>query len=152
MPALDPVYQPIPDWPDLIRDIVRQDQVELIGFDELPIGIARILQPVIRHGDAASAVLDRIRLIKEPAALSLHRAGAAICDAMFARLPSMVSIGDQSLRYFGAAAAPMRAKGAGDVLAPGMVLELHPNLFLPGIGGAALGEMVIITEHGAECP
>jgi Xaa-Pro aminopeptidase len=33
-----------------------------------------------------------------------------------------------------------------------MVLELHPNLFLPGIGGAALGEMVIVTETGAERP
>jgi len=298
LPALEPVYLPITDWPDLIRKTAGQDQVEMIGFDELPMGIAQILQPVIRQGDAASAVLDRMRLIKEPAALGLHRAGAAICDAMFARLPSMVSIGasvtqvqqaleafaisqgadycrtwltvrpvadrprywsdevagtvsagdqvlmgialtvdghwahgirmgsvgpmhpdharfldcvarclqaglsmarpgvaltdladrmedafasgvagldlsalqrfrfghglgmsyedpiltDAFVQYFGDATPPLRAKGAGGVLVPGMVLELHPNLFLPGIGGAALGEMVIITEHGAACP
>lgn len=28
---------------------------------------------------------------------------------------------------------------------PGMLFELHPNLFLPGIGGAALGDMVTVT-------
>ncbi len=33
-------------------------------------------------------------------------------------------------------------------LAPGMLFELHPNLFVPGVGGAALGEMVLITEDG----
>jgi Xaa-Pro aminopeptidase len=33
-----------------------------------------------------------------------------------------------------------------------MVLELHPNLFVLGVGGAALGEMVIIGETGAETP
>ncbi|MFG1461965.1 aminopeptidase P family protein [Xanthobacter sp. DSM 24535] len=35
-------------------------------------------------------------------------------------------------------------------LAPGMLFELHPNLFVPGVGGAALGEMVLLTPHGAE--
>lgn len=36
-------------------------------------------------------------------------------------------------------------------LAPGMLFELHPNLFLPGLGGAALGEMVLVTPDGPEC-
>lgn len=36
-------------------------------------------------------------------------------------------------------------------LAPGMLFELHPNLFVPGIGGAALGEMVLVTEDGPKC-
>lgn len=31
----------------------------------------------------------------------------------------------------------------------GMVLELHPNLFVPGLGGAALGEMYLIGDTGA---
>jgi Xaa-Pro aminopeptidase len=59
---------------------------------------------------------------------------------------------DAFVQSFGAMTPPQRAAGAGGILAPGMVLELHPNIFLPGIGGAALGEMVIITESGAECP
>ena len=37
------------------------------------------------------------------------------------------------------------------VLAPGMLFELHPNLFVPGLGGAALGEMVLVTPDGPEC-
>lgn len=36
-------------------------------------------------------------------------------------------------------------------LAPGMLFELHPNLFLPTLGGAALGEMVLVTPDGPEC-
>lgn len=34
-------------------------------------------------------------------------------------------------------------------LAPGMLFELHPNLFVPA-GGAALGEMVLVTPDGPE--
>jgi Xaa-Pro aminopeptidase len=37
------------------------------------------------------------------------------------------------------------------VLAPGMLLELHPNLFVPDLGGAALGEMVLVTPDGPAC-
>jgi len=36
-------------------------------------------------------------------------------------------------------------------LAPGMLFELHPNLFVPAQGGAALGEMVLVTPDGPEC-
>jgi Xaa-Pro aminopeptidase len=36
-------------------------------------------------------------------------------------------------------------------LAPGMLFELHPNLFVPALGGAALGEMVLVTPDGPEC-
>jgi Xaa-Pro dipeptidase len=31
---------------------------------------------------------------------------------------------------------------------PGILLELHPNLFVPGVGGAALGDMVLVTQRG----
>jgi Xaa-Pro aminopeptidase len=34
-------------------------------------------------------------------------------------------------------------------VAAGMVFELHPNLFVPGVGGAALGEMVEVGPVGA---
>ncbi|WP_270933518.1 M24 family metallopeptidase [Falsiroseomonas oryzae] len=33
---------------------------------------------------------------------------------------------------------------------PGMVLELHPIMFDPEFGGAALGDMVLVTETGTE--
>ncbi|WP_322895563.1 MULTISPECIES: M24 family metallopeptidase [unclassified Yoonia] len=298
LPELDPVYLPPDRWAGLIRDHIPAGTVELIGLDELPMGIARHLHPVIREDDTASAVLDRMRVIKEPAALELHRAGAAICDAIFARLPSVLTVGasvadaqrdlesfavsqgadacrmwltirpqadrprywpeetqgfvgagdqvlvgialtvdghwahgirmgavgqmrpdharlldivavclragldharpglpltdlvdamedtfragtlsldrhdlqrfrfghglgmsyedpiltDAFVQSFGVKAPAKRPDGAGGILAPGMVLELHPNLFLPGVGGAALGEMVIIGETGAETP
>jgi len=32
----------------------------------------------------------------------------------------------------------------------GMLLELHPHLFVPGVGGAMIGDMVLVTETGHE--
>jgi len=32
----------------------------------------------------------------------------------------------------------------------GMLFELHPNFFIPGEGGAAIGDMVLATEQGPE--
>lgn len=34
---------------------------------------------------------------------------------------------------------------------PGLLLELHPNVFEAGTGGAAIGEMVLAHEHHNEC-
>lgn len=34
--------------------------------------------------------------------------------------------------------------------APGMLLELHPHLFVPGVGGAMIGDTVALTESGCE--
>lgn len=34
-------------------------------------------------------------------------------------------------------------------VAAGMMFELHPNLFVPGLGGAALGEMMLVEPGGA---
>ncbi|RVT99271.1 aminopeptidase P family protein [Rhodovarius crocodyli] len=40
---------------------------------------------------------------------------------------------------------------ASDLLVqPGMLFELHPNLFVPGVAGASIGDMVLITEGGPE--
>ncbi|MBP0495706.1 M24 family metallopeptidase [Pararoseomonas indoligenes] len=36
------------------------------------------------------------------------------------------------------------------LLQPGMLFELHPNLFVPGIAGASIGDMVLIREDGPE--
>ncbi len=39
---------------------------------------------------------------------------------------------------------------SGVAVAPGMLFELHPNFFIPDVGGAALGEMVLVTPQGPE--
>jgi len=33
---------------------------------------------------------------------------------------------------------------------PGMLLQLHPHLFVPGSGGAMIGDMVLVTDTGYE--
>jgi len=41
-------------------------------------------------------------------------------------------------------------KGACIQIMPGMLFELHPNIFLPGEATAAIGDMVLVTETGHE--
>lgn len=298
VPELAPVYLPLAEWVALISELVPEGDIGLIGVEELPTGMARLLASIIRDDVEAVGFLDRLRLIKEPSALRVHRQGAAICDSLFAALPGYLSpgksarsaqrdlealalsqgadycrtwltvrpvadrprywpeetddpvtAGDQVLfgialtvdghwahgirmgsvgpirsehadlhqivedcldaglalarpgvalteladameeafavgtagldmraaqrfrfghglgmsyedpilthafvQSYGVSNMPRRPDGAGRLLATGMVLELHPNLFLPGLGGAALGEMVIITDQGPERP
>ncbi len=33
---------------------------------------------------------------------------------------------------------------------PGMLFEVHPNLFVEGVGGAAIGDMVLVTQTGTD--
>ena len=35
-------------------------------------------------------------------------------------------------------------------LKPGMLMELHPNVFIPGVAGAMIGDMVAVTDNGYE--
>jgi Xaa-Pro aminopeptidase len=35
-------------------------------------------------------------------------------------------------------------------LKPGMLMELHPGLFVPGVAGALIGDMVVVTDTGYE--
>jgi Xaa-Pro aminopeptidase len=41
-------------------------------------------------------------------------------------------------------------KGACIQIMPGMLFELHPNIFLPGEATSAIGDMVLVTETGHE--
>lgn len=52
-------------------------------------------------------------------------------------------------QHFDPGAPPAAASDL--TLAPGMLFELHPNLFVPDLGGAALGEMVLVTPDGPQC-
>ena len=36
------------------------------------------------------------------------------------------------------------------ILKPGMLFEIHPNLFVKGAAGASIGDMVLVTEEGSE--
>src|ERR1700722_9222940 len=43
------------------------------------------------------------------------------------------------------------APGANRIeIKPGMLMELHPNLFVPGVAGAMIGDMVAVTDAGYE--
>jgi len=36
------------------------------------------------------------------------------------------------------------------IVEPGMLFEIHPNLFVEGVAGASIGDMVLVTEQGPE--
>jgi Xaa-Pro aminopeptidase len=49
------------------------------------------------------------------------------------------------------APAPKGAAKPGPIAArPGMLFEFHPNIFVPGLSAAAIGDMVLVTETGNE--
>lgn len=51
-------------------------------------------------------------------------------------------------QWFG---APPSVAPSAPAVHAGMLLELHPNIFVPGLGGAAIGEMVLVHDDHAEC-
>jgi Xaa-Pro aminopeptidase len=45
---------------------------------------------------------------------------------------------------------PYVGKGSVDVLEEGMILTVEPGIYLPGIGGVRVEDMVMVTSHGAD--
>jgi Xaa-Pro aminopeptidase len=37
-----------------------------------------------------------------------------------------------------------------DVLEPGMVFSIEPGVYLPGVGGVRMEDLLLLTENGAE--
>jgi Xaa-Pro aminopeptidase/Xaa-Pro dipeptidase len=45
---------------------------------------------------------------------------------------------------------PSLAMSSEDVLQPGMVVTVEPGVYLPGIGGVRVEDLLVVTEDGAE--
>ncbi|MBN1867095.1 aminopeptidase P family protein [Candidatus Sumerlaeota bacterium] len=46
--------------------------------------------------------------------------------------------------------APRLAKESGEVLEPGMIVTVEPGIYLPGVGGVRIEDMVIVRRDGCE--
>lgn len=86
---VDCIDQRPQDWHKTLASIPQTATMRIasIGFAEMPVGLYQTLTQSLDHPIVdAGPDLDLLRLHKDDHALSLHRAGAGICDALFAAL------------------------------------------------------------------
>jgi Xaa-Pro aminopeptidase len=93
VPELTPAYVPQSQWPQAVAEALQGMKPALIGAAEMPMGLYQPLAKLFDHAEDFTPVLDGLRQVKDADALTLHKAGAAICDAVFAALPKAVAIG-----------------------------------------------------------
>ncbi|MEP3675881.1 M24 family metallopeptidase [Sulfitobacter sp.] len=93
VPDLSPQYLPAAQLPQTVAAFMDGQTPALIGVDEMPMGMYRLLAPYWDNGSDFTSRLDDLRQVKAPAALELHRYGAAICDRIFAALPEVIQYG-----------------------------------------------------------
>jgi len=46
--------------------------------------------------------------------------------------------------------APRIAAGQREVLQPGMVITIEPGVYVPGVGGVRIEDMVVVTKQGRQ--
>ncbi len=125
-----------------------QNKLWQCAADMLQAGIETLLPGALLSvcGDEMNRVLAEHYSKDEISRMARFRAGHGLGTAYEDTL-----ITENFPQYFGNAAASSTSVTSDLTVQPGMLLELHPGFFLPGIGGAAIGEMILITDTGPEC-
>lgn len=106
---------------------------------------AECLQPGNRLSSCEltmNEVLDRYKSGKKLGQISRFRNGHGLGTSYEDPL-----ITDHFPQHFGTRASIKSTKGE-LIVKPSMLFELHPNVFLTNVGGAAIGEMLLTTNDG----
>ncbi len=91
--------------------------------------------------------------VQRAAEAALRAADFGVSDDTIFRFRHAHALGHSYEDPIASAPFPQPYDGAGaeppQVLArPGMLFEFHPNLFVPELAGACIGDMVLVTENG----
>jgi len=121
----------------------NSDLTRVVGVGKMPPKVGDLAQIIVHAQEAA---LGRIKP-GMPCKEVDRAARAVIARAGYGR-------------YFGHACghgvglevheAPRLAADEEDVLLPGMILTVEPGIYLPGVGGVRIEEMVLVTRRGCE--
>lgn len=125
-----------------------QDRLWQCAADMLRAGIERLIPGNLLSacGDEMNRVLAEHYSQAEITQMARFRAGHGLGTSYEDTL-----ITANFPQYFGNAAISSTGVNSDLTVKSGMLMELHPGFFLPGVGGAAIGEMILITDTDPDC-
>ncbi len=130
------------DW-GVVYGGYNTDCTRTLGFGRVPAGLARA---------------HRLVLEAREKALAATRAGVKACEVDRAAREVVEKAGYGSAFGHGLGHGvglevherPHLGPRSRDVLEEGMVFTIEPGIYLPGVGGVRVEDMVLVTAHGAE--